>query len=110
MSKFDDILKNSFKSDVALKHEFTRYQSREIIERDQQQGPRGEKKNAERKRSVYIDIQLKNRSHCAKIHGAHCHSPLPDWIADAGELALGVDMGAPQDSRKGILAINSNSN
>ena len=39
-----------------------------------------------------------------------CHSPLPDWIADAGELALGVDMGAPQDSRKGILAINSNSN
>ena len=39
-----------------------------------------------------------------------CHSPLPDWIADAGELALGVDMGAPQDSRRGILAINSNSN
>ena len=40
----------------------------------------------------------------------NCHSPLPDWIADAGELALGVDMGAPQDSRRGILAINSNSN
>ena len=39
-----------------------------------------------------------------------CHSPLPDWIAVAGELALGADMGAPQDSRKGILAINSNSN
>ena len=41
---------------------------------------------------------------------AICHSPLPDWIADAGELVLGADMGAPQDSRKGILAINSNSN
>ena len=39
-----------------------------------------------------------------------CHSPLPDWIADAGELVLGADMGAPQDSRKGILVINSNSN
>ena len=39
-----------------------------------------------------------------------CHSPLPVWIADAGELALGADMGAPQDSRKGVLAINSNSN
>ena len=39
-----------------------------------------------------------------------CHSPLPDWIADAGELVLGVDMGAPQDSRRGILVINSNSN
>ena len=43
-------------------------------------------------------------------YAVYCHSPLPDWIADAGELALGVDMGAPQDSRKGILAINSNSN
>ena len=40
----------------------------------------------------------------------NCHSPLPDWIADAGQLAWGVDMGAPQDSRRGILAINSNSN
>ena len=39
-----------------------------------------------------------------------CHSPLPDWIADAGELVLGVDMGAPQDSRRDILVINSNSN
>ena len=39
-----------------------------------------------------------------------CHSPLPDWIVDAGELVLGVDTGAPQDSRRGILVINSNSN
>ena len=46
----------------------------------------------------------------SKTDQVMCHSPLPDWIADAGELALGVDMGAPQDSRRGILAINSNSN
>ena len=54
-------------------------------------------------KSVYAQV----KSSCSN---AYCHSPLPDWIADAGELVLGVDMGAPQDSRRGILAINSNSN
>ena len=46
-SKFDDFLKNSFKGDVALKHEFTRYQYRKIIERVHKQSPRGGKKEAE---------------------------------------------------------------
>ena len=63
---------------------------------------------------------MENRRHFGEIGHSYddeklmgkfiCHSPLPDWIADAGELVLGADMGAPQDSRKGILAINSNSN
>ena len=43
-SKFDDFLKISFKNDVALKHVFTKYQSRKIIESVDQQSPRGEKK------------------------------------------------------------------
>ena len=44
LSKFNNFLENSFKSDVALKHEFTRYQSRKIIESVHKQSPRGGKK------------------------------------------------------------------
>ena len=51
-SKFDDFPKNSFKSDVALKHEFTRYQSRKIIESVHKQNPRGGKKEAECRKSA----------------------------------------------------------
>ena len=40
---------------------------------------------------------------------SQCHSPLPDWIADAGELDMGVGTAVQQNSRKGILDITSNS-
>ena len=52
--KFDDFLKNSLKSDVALKHEFTGYQSRKIIKSVHEQSPRGGKKkrNVEKKRET----------------------------------------------------------
>ena len=44
--KFDDFLKKLFKSDVDLssQHEFTKYQSRKIIESVYKQSPRGGKK------------------------------------------------------------------
>ena len=43
---FDNCLKNSFKSDVALKHEFTRYQSRENHKETAQADPARRKKEA----------------------------------------------------------------
>ena len=32
-----------------------------------------------------------------------CHSPLPDWIADVGELAMAAGMAVRQNSQKGTL-------
>ena len=39
-----------------------------------------------------------------------CHSPLSDWIADAGELDMDVDTVVRQNLRKGISATNLNFN
>ena len=61
ISKFDNFLKISFKSDVALKHVFTKYQSRKIIESVDQQSPRGGKKWYTDKRSAYNVTKSKNR-------------------------------------------------
>ena len=41
---FDNFLKHSFKSDVALKHEFTKYQPAKIIKRQRKQRPRNVEK------------------------------------------------------------------
>ena len=41
---FDNFLKNSIKSDVALKHDFTRYLPAKIIERQKKKTPRGGEK------------------------------------------------------------------
>ena len=65
------------------------------------------KHDASNKRYIFPALNISNNFATLDYD---CHSPLPDWIADAGELVLGADMGAPQDSRKGISAINSNSN
>ena len=53
--KCDTFLKNSFKSDVALKHDFTRYQPAKIIERRTKQTPRGgeKSKKAEKAENAY---------------------------------------------------------
>ena len=44
---FDNFLKNSSKSDVALQHEFTRYQSRKNYKETAQADPAGRKKGSE---------------------------------------------------------------
>ena len=64
---FDNFLKNSFKSDVALNHDFTRYLPAKGIERRKKQTPRGGEK-ARKAENTYEKTRETPRSRKSKAY------------------------------------------